>query len=86
MLEPRTTLKEFRDLLAQEQLEREKVYRSFLRRQFQLGRAYEQIKNLNMGIYDQAYLELQNDCRYWEERCLRVEASMAKMDGIIQNL
>lgn len=39
-----------------------------------------------MGIYDQAYLELKNDRRYWEERCLGEEAAMAQMDGIIQNL
>lgn len=39
-----------------------------------------------MGIYDQAYLELQNNFQYWEERCREAEASMAQMDGIIRNL
>lgn len=34
ILELRTTLKECEDLLAKEQLERDKVYRSFLREQF----------------------------------------------------
>lgn len=58
ILELRTTLKECKDLLAQEQLESEKVYRSFLRKQFNLGIACEKIKNLKMGIHDQAYLEL----------------------------
>lgn len=77
ILDLRTTLKKRKDLLAQEQLEREKVYRSFLREQFQLGRTCEKIKKLKMGIHDQAYLELQNDHRYWEERCLGAEASMA---------
>lgn len=86
ILELMTTLKECKDLLAKEQLEREKVYRIFLREQFQHGKACEQIKNLKMGIFDQAYLELQNDCRYWEERCHGEEASMAQMGGIIQNL
>lgn len=61
ILELRTTLKECKYLLGQEQLEMEKVYRSFLHEQFQHGKACEQIKNLKMGIYDQAYLELQND-------------------------
>lgn len=39
-----------------------------------------------MDIYDQAYLELQNDYRYWEERCHGAEASMAQRDEILQNL
>lgn len=39
-----------------------------------------------MGIYDQAYSELQNNFQYWEERCRGEEASMAQMDGIIPNL
>ncbi|XP_050890484.1 uncharacterized protein LOC127095902 [Lathyrus oleraceus] len=84
--ELRTTLKECKDLLSQEQLEREKVYRSFLREQFNLGRACEQIKNLKLGIYDQTYLEFQKDCRYWEERCRGAEASVTQRDDIIQNL
>lgn len=58
ILELRTTLKECKYLLAQEKLEREKVYRVFLHEKFNLGRACEQIKNLKIGIYDQAYLEL----------------------------
>lgn len=39
-----------------------------------------------MGIYDQAYIELQNDFQYWKKRCCGLEASMDHMDGIIQNL
>lgn len=39
-----------------------------------------------MGIYDQTYLELQNDCRYYKERYHGAEASMAQRDDIIQNL
>ncbi|XP_050897097.1 uncharacterized protein LOC127103903 [Lathyrus oleraceus] len=58
ILELRTTLKECKDLLSKEQLEREKIHRSFLREQFNLRRACEQIKNLRMGIYDQAYIDL----------------------------
>lgn len=85
ILELRTTPKEYKDLLSQDQLKKEKVYRSFLHEQFNLGRAYEQIKNLKMGIYDQAYLELQNNYRYWEERYHGAEASMAQRDDIIQN-
>ncbi|XP_050908917.1 uncharacterized protein LOC127122660 [Lathyrus oleraceus] len=69
ILELRTTLKEYKDLLAKEQLEKEKIHRSFMREQFNLGRACEQIKNLKRGIYDQAYVELQNNCNHWEERC-----------------
>lgn len=61
----RITLKECKDLLAKKQLEREKVHRSFLGEEFNHGRACEKIKNLKMGIYDQVYVELQNDCRYW---------------------
>lgn len=54
--------------------------------QFQLGRAREQIKNLKSGIYDQAYQELKNNYKYWEDKCLRGEAIIAQMDGIIKNL
>lgn len=61
ILELRTTFKDCRDLLAHEKLERENVYRGFFCEQFQLRRAYEQIKNLKKWIYDQAYLELQNN-------------------------
>ncbi|XP_050918910.1 uncharacterized protein LOC127136394 [Lathyrus oleraceus] len=86
VLELRATLKECKDLLAKEHLEREKVHRSFLREQFNLGRAYEKIKNLKMGIYDQAYLDLQNECIYWGERCHGAEASIAQRDEIIHNL
>lgn len=86
ILELMTTLKECKYLLAKEQLEREKVHRSFLCEQFNLGRACEQIKNLKMGIYDQAYLEFQNECSYWQERCRGAEASMAQRDEIIQTL
>lgn len=39
-----------------------------------------------MGTYDKAYMELQNDCRYWEERCHGAEALIAQRDGIIHNL
>lgn len=76
ILELRTTLKDCKDLLAKEQLEREKVYRSYLHEQLQHGKACEKIKNLKTGIYDQAYLELQNGCKYWEERCRGAGASM----------
>lgn len=79
ILELRTTLKECKYLLAKEQLEREKIYQIFLRKQFQHGKSCEQIENLKMEIYDQAYLELQNDFRYWEEICRGAEASMALM-------
>lgn len=86
ILELRTILKECKDLLAQEKLEMDKVYRRYLSEQIQLGRACEQIKNLNIRIYNQACLELQNDHQYWEDRCLSAKASMAQIDGIIQNL
>lgn len=39
-----------------------------------------------MGIYDQTYAELQNNCRRWEERCHGAEASIAQRDEIIHNL
>lgn len=52
ILELRTTLKECKDLLAKEQLERDKIHQSFLRKQLNLGWACEKIKNLKMGIYD----------------------------------
>lgn len=68
ILELRTTLKECKDLLVKEHLVREKVYRSFLREQFQHGQACKQIKNINMEIYDQTYVELKNDRQYWQER------------------
>lgn len=58
LLELRTTLKECKDLLAKEQLEREKVHWSLLREKFNLGRACDHIKNLKMGIYGQAHMEL----------------------------
>ncbi|XP_050877467.1 uncharacterized protein LOC127081229 [Lathyrus oleraceus] len=64
IIELRTTLKEYKDLLAKEQLEREKIHRSFLCESFNLGRACEQIKNLKRGIYDQAYVELQINGRH----------------------
>ena len=50
ILELRTTLKECKDILDKEHLEREKVYRSFLCEQLQHEQAREQIKNLRMGI------------------------------------
>lgn len=40
ILELRTNLKDFKDLLAKEQLEREKIRWSLLHNQFNLGRAY----------------------------------------------
>lgn len=58
ILELRITLKESKDLLAKEQLEGEEILRSYLREQFNLGWACEQIKNMKMGIYDQVYMEL----------------------------
>lgn len=85
-LELRNTFKERKDVLAHEKLEREKVYQSFLHEKFQLGRGCEQIKNLKKGIYHQAYLELQNNRWYCEERFLREEAAVAQVDGIIQKL
>lgn len=48
ILELRTTLKEFNDLLAKEQVGREKVHRSFLSKKFYLGLACEEIKNMKM--------------------------------------
>lgn len=39
-----------------------------------------------MGTYDQAYIDLQNNCRYWEEHFYGVEASIAQRGEIIHNL
>ena len=64
ILELRKTVKKCKDHLTREQLEKEKICRSILHEQFQLVRAYEKIKNLKNGIYDQAYLDLQNNCKY----------------------
>lgn len=86
ILEPRKTVKECKEHLTHEQLEREKIYQRFLHEQFQLGKACEQIKNLKKGIYDQAYLDLQNNRRHWEEIWLGTEATMVQMDAIIKNL
>lgn len=41
--------------------------------------------NLKKGMCDQAYVDLSNDCQYWEERCLGEEAAMAQMDVIMNN-
>lgn len=37
-------------------------------------------------MYDQAYVELQNNCRHWEERFHGVESANAPRDWIIHNL
>lgn len=39
-----------------------------------------------MGIYDQVYVELQSDCKYWKERWCGKEALIAQRDKIIHNL
>ena len=59
ILELTNIVKEWKDLLTHEQLEKEKTYQSFLHEKFQLRRACEQIKILKKGIYEQAYLDLQ---------------------------
>ena len=51
-----------------------------------LQQACKQIKNLKMGIYDQTYVGLQNNWKYWEERCHGDQASISQMDEIIHNL
>lgn len=54
ILELRNTVNECKGHLTREQLEKEKIYPSYLHEQFQLGKAYEKIKNMKNGIYDQA--------------------------------
>lgn len=65
ILELGNIIKECKEHLTCEHLEREKVYQSFLHEQFQLGRVCEKIKNLKKGIFDQAYLDLQKNRGYW---------------------
>ena len=78
--------KKCKDLLDKEHLEREKIHRIFLCEQLNLRRGCEKIKNLKRGIYDQAYVELQNRYRHWEEHCHGVKDSIAQRDEIIHNL
>lgn len=86
ILELRKTIKEYQDCLSHEQLEKEKIHRAYLHEKFQLGRAYEKIKNMKAGIFYEAYVELKNNDKYWEQRCLGAEAIMAQMDGVIKTL
>lgn len=37
-------------------------------------------------IFDEAYQELRNSCRYWEDVYRRIKGSIAKRDAIDRNL